>query len=395
MRILLITGPGGSGRTTVAAATALRAAREGARTLLLTCDDALPAGLVPDGVPGLAVRRTDPAEGFRDVLAALQGQAGAAFDLLGARPLERDEITPLPGARELAVLAALREAARSGAHDLLVVDLPAAPEALALLALPGELRRYLRRLLPQERQAARALRPLLGRLAGVPMPSERLYDSAARWEEQLAEVEDLLGRAEVRLTAEPGPSALEAVRAAVLGLALHGLRPGALLATRVVPDASPGTWLTTLAAQQRKALDEWAAAGLPVRPVPHLGREPRGADDLAALGVPGAGVAAALPGVCAAGAAGSWAVERPVEDRTAEDGSLVWRIPLPGAVREELELVRRGDELLLAAGRFRRALALPPALRRCTVTGAALREGVLAVRFVPDPAVWPRPSAER
>ncbi|MER5477972.1 ArsA-related P-loop ATPase [Streptomyces sp. NPDC002734] len=392
MRTLLITGPGGSGRTTMAAATALRAAREGARTLLLTCDDALPAGLVPGDVPGLAVRRTDPAEGFRDVLDALQGQAGAAFDLLGARPLERDEITPLPGARELAVLAALREAARSGAHDLLVADLPAAPEALALLALPGELRRYLRRLLPQERQAARALRPLLGRLAGVPMPSERLYESAARWEEQLAEVEDLLGRAEVRLTAEPGPSALEAVRAAVLGLALHGLRPGALLATRVVPDASSDTWLTTLAAQQRKALDEWAAAGLPVHPVPHLGREPRGADDLTALGVPGADATATSPG---ARAAGSWAVERPVEDRTAEDGSLVWRIPLPGAVREELELVRRGDELLLAAGRFRRALALPPALRRCAVTGAALREGVLAVRFVPDPAVWPRPSAER
>ncbi|MFE5210754.1 ArsA family ATPase [Streptomyces sp. NPDC056600] len=392
MRTLLITGPGGSGRTTVAAATALRAAREGARTLLLTCDDALPGGLVPADVPGLAVRRTDPAEGFRDVLAALQGQAGAAFDLLGARPLERDEITPLPGARELAVLAALREAARSGAHDLLVADLPATPEALALLALPGELRRYLRRLLPQERQAARALRPLLGRLAGVPMPSERLYESAARWEERLAEVEDLLGRAEVRLTAEPGPSALEAVRAAVLGLALHGLRPGALLATRVVPDAGTDTWLTTLAAQQRKALDEWAAAGLPVRPVPHLGREPRGADDLTALGVPGADATATSPG---AGWAGPWAVERPVEDRTAEDGSLVWRIPLPGAVREELELVRRGDELLLAAGRFRRALALPPALRRCAVTGAALREGVLAVRFVPDPAVWPRPSAER
>jgi arsenite-transporting ATPase len=389
MRTLLITGPGGSGRTTLAAATALRAAREGARTLLLSCDDSLPAGLVPDGVPGLSVRLTEPAEGFRTALSALQEQAASALDLLGARPLERDEITPLPGARELAVPAALREAARSGLHDVLVVDLPAAPEALSLLALPGELRRYLRRLLPAERLAARALRPLLGRLAGVPMPSERLYESAARWDEQLAQVEDLLGRAEVRLTAEPGPSAVEAVRAAVLGLALYGLRPGVLLATRVVPDTSPDTWLTVLAAQQRKALDEWTAAGLPVHAVPHLGREPRGADDLTALGVPGAAVTAAS----AAGAAGSLTVERPVEDRTAEDGSLVWRIPLPGAVREELELVRRGDELLLTAGRFHRALALPPALRRCAVTGAALREGVLAVRFVPDPAVWP--SAER
>ncbi|MEU9578842.1 ArsA family ATPase [Streptomyces chilikensis] len=386
MRTVLITGPGGSGRTTVAAATALRAAREGARTLLLTCDGALPSGLLPDGVPGLAVRPSDPDGGFRDALGALQERAGSALDLLGARPLERDELTPLPGARELGLLRDLRAAALSGAHDVLVADLPAAPEALALLALPGVLRRYLRRLLPPERQAARALRPLLGRLAGVPVPADWLYASAARRDGELAEMEALLGRASVRLTAEPGPTAADGVRTALLGLALHGHRPEVLLATRVVPDSSPDTWLAVLAAQQAKVLHEWAAA-LPVHAVPHLGRDPRGADDLAALGVPGvdADPGAEVPA----------GIERPVEDRTAEDGTLVWRIPLPGAVREELDLVRRGDELLLTVGRFRHALALPPALRRCAVTGAALREGALAVRFVPDPSVWPRASRER
>ncbi|MGW0605656.1 ArsA-related P-loop ATPase [Streptomyces sp. NPDC002644] len=383
MRTVLITGPGGSGRTTLAAATALRAAREGHRVLLLTADPALPAGLLPAGVPGPAVRVPDPAEGFRDALAALQERSSSALDLLGARPLERDELTALPGARELGLLRELRDAARSGAHDVLVVDLPAAPDALALLALPGELRRYLRRLLPPERQAARALRPLLGRLAGVPLPADWLYDSAARREDELAEVEALLERASVRLTAEPGPGAVEAVRAAVLGLALHGHRPEALLANRVVPDSSPDTWLAVLGAQQRKALDEWSPA-LPVRVVPHLGRDPRGADDLTALGVPGVDTAASAP-----------RVERPVEDRTAEDGTLVWRIPLPGAVREELDLVRRGDELLLTAGRFRRALPLPAALRRCAVSGAALREGELHVRFVPDPGLWPRSPGGR
>ncbi|NEA47357.1 ArsA-related P-loop ATPase, partial [Streptomyces sp. SID10815] len=92
-------------------------------------------------------------------------------DLLGAARLDTEELTPLPGAEELALLRALRDAALSERFDLLVVDLPPAPQALALLALPAELRRYLRRLLPPERQAARALRPVLGRLAGVPMPA--------------------------------------------------------------------------------------------------------------------------------------------------------------------------------------------------------------------------------
>ncbi|MYR58767.1 ArsA family ATPase, partial [Streptomyces sp. SID625] len=91
----------------------------------------------------------------------------------------------------------------------------------------------------------------------------------------------------------------------------------------------------------------------------------------------------------AAGAAPA-PVEWPVEDRIADDGVLVWRIPLPGARRDELDLVRRGDELVLTAGGFRRIVALPSALRRCTVDGAALREDELRIRFAPDPALWPR-----
>ncbi|MBD9734976.1 ArsA family ATPase, partial [Streptomyces sp. H28] len=166
MRTLLITGPGGSGRTTVAAGTALAAARAGTRTLVLGTDrtDTLgavlgvPVGAAPvEAAPGLTARRVEADADFREDLTALQDRAGAALDLLGASRLEPDELTPLPGAEELALLRALRDAALSGEYDLLVVDLPPAERALALFALPGELRRYLRRLLPPERQAARAL----------------------------------------------------------------------------------------------------------------------------------------------------------------------------------------------------------------------------------------------
>jgi arsenite-transporting ATPase len=78
-----------------------------------------------------------------------------------------------------------------------------------------------------------------------------------------------------------------------------------------------------------------------------------------------------------------------VSDRLGEDGLLVWRLPLPGARKSELDLVRRGDELLVTTGPFRRALPLPSALRRCHVEGAALEGGELRVRFAPDPALWP------
>ncbi|MFI0034666.1 ArsA family ATPase [Streptomyces mutabilis] len=388
MRTILITGPGGSGRTTVAAATALAAARQGTRTLLLGADrdDTLGAALGvrtgPEPVtvePGLTARRPDPAQGFRDGLAALQDRAASALDLLGASRLDPEELTPLPGADELALLRALRDAALAEAHDLLVVDLPPAPRALALLALPEELRRYLRRLLPPERQAARALRPVLGRLAGVPMPAEALYEAAARWDLELAATEAVVAdrNTVVRLVAEPGPAGADAVRSTGLGLALRGLRTDLLVANRVLPEEVPAdSWLGGPLAQQRKTLEEWQGA-YDVRTVAHLGRDPRGTDDLAALDVP-----VAAPDAAPA--------EWPVADRLAEDGVLVWHIPLPGAVREELDLVRRGDELVVTAGPFRRIVPLPSALRRCTVDGAALREGTLAVRFAPDPRLWPR-----
>ncbi|MFJ8712624.1 ArsA family ATPase [Streptomyces violaceus] len=387
MRTILITGPGGSGRTTLSAATALAAATKGTDTLVLSADrtDTLGAALgVPTGptpveaAPRLTAWRPDPAQDFREDLTALQDRASSALDLLGASRLDPEELTPLPGAEELALLRALRDAALSESYDLLVVDLPPAPQALALLALPEELRRYLRRLLPPERQAARALRPVLGRLAGVPMPAEWLYETAGRWDLELAAVEAVVADRDtvVRLVAEPGPAGADAVRTAALGLALRGLRTDVVVANRVLPEVSPDTWLAGPVAQQRKTLDEWREA-YDVRTVAHLGRDPRGADDLTALAVPGAEHA---------GSPAEW----PVTDRLGEDGVLVWQIPLPGAIREEMDLVRRGDELVVTAGRFRRIVPLPSALRRCTVDGAALREGELRIRFAPDPKLWPQ-----
>ncbi|MFJ2156252.1 ArsA family ATPase [Streptomyces sp. NPDC087856] len=387
MRTLLITGPGGSGRSTLAAATAQAAARTGTRTLVLGADraDTLGAalGVMTGAAPtqaaeNLTAWRPDATESFRADLTAFQDRAATALELLGAARLDAEELTPLPGAEELALLRALRDAALSERYDLLVVDLPPTPHALALLALPEELRRYLRRLLPAERQAARALRPVLGRLAGVPMPSEWLYDTAGRWDVELAAVEAVLAdrNTTVRLVAEPGPAGADAVRAAGLALALRGLRPDVLVANRVLPESVEDTWLAGQNAQQRKTLDEWQGT-YDVRTVRHLGHDPRGTDDLAALAVPGADEAGS-------------AVEWPVTDRLAEDGVLVWHIPLPGAIRDELDLIRRGDELVVTVGRFRRIVPLPSALRRCTVAGAALREGELRIRFAPDPDLWPQ-----
>ncbi|MFI1220788.1 MULTISPECIES: ArsA family ATPase [unclassified Streptomyces] len=395
MRTVLVTGPGGAGRTTVAAATALAAAANGSRTLLITAGaiPGFPAGPEPTRVADrLDHARIDSGEHFRAELTGLQKRASGVLDLLGAGRLDGEELTELPGAPQLALLHTLRRVAEGdwSGYDTLVVDLPPLTEALALLALPEQLRRYLRRLLPAERQAARALRPVLAQLAGVPMPAQWLYEAGARKDAELAAVQALIEdrSTTLRLVAEPGPAAEDALLTARTGLALHGLRADLLVASRVLPRHSSDPWFAALAAQQEKCLDHWrqdVAGDVPVHEAAHLGRDPQGPDDLAELAVP-------APDDRTPGRAGDpwWTEEEP----DAEDGSttFIWCLPLPGAAKEDLRLVRRGDELLLTVGPFHRIVRIASALRRCTVSGAALADGVLRVRFTPDPALWPRTS---
>ncbi|MFC0848764.1 ArsA family ATPase [Streptomyces noboritoensis] len=391
MRTVLVTGPGGAGRTTVAAATALAAARRGERALLLSADrdDPLTALLGGEEVARLDVVRIDSGADFRTELLALQDRAGTVLELLGAGRLDGEELTELPGAEQLALLKALRETV-AGDHDLVVVDMPPVHQSIAALALPGQLRRYLRRLLPPERQAARSLRPVLAQLAGVPMPAQWLYETAARWDAELAAVEAVVAdpATTVRLVAEPTPTAAAALRTARLGLALHGAAPDAVIANRVLPTGSADPFLAALSGQQQCVLKELAEefAAVPLHEVPHLGRDPRGTEELDEL------IDGPTGEVALWSEDGAFVRPEPwhVEDRLADDGVLVWHLPLPGATRDRLGLVRRGDELLLTVGPFRKIATLPSALRRCTVSGAGLTDGVLRIRFTPDPDLWPR-----
>jgi arsenite-transporting ATPase len=411
VRTLLITGPGGAGRTTVAVATAHAAARAGQRVLVLTADrsrdlDALlctplaPSGGVPIApgatavpvrrIPGLWAARMDAQLAFREGAADVQRRLGSVLDLLGTEPLAEEELTELPGAQPLALLRALSGAAadQDGVPwDTVVVDLPPLHAALAALALPEQLRRYLGRLLPPERQAARALRPVLAQLAGVPMPAEAAFAAAERADIELGAAEAVIRdrRTTVRLVVEPGPRAAEAVRTARVGLALYGHRLTDVVANRLLPaEQTP-----RLAERQReylKALDAELAEDTRVRELPYV-------EDPAVLADPA--VPAGLAGLTGLAIpddeGGDGPAPQPwtVEDRLAADGRLVWRLPLPGADRDTLDLVRRGDELVLDADGFRRIIPLPSVLRRCTVAGAALRDGALSVRFAPDPGLWP------
>ncbi|MDH6575109.1 ArsA-related P-loop ATPase [Kitasatospora sp. MAP5-34] len=386
-RTILVSGDGSA---LIAAATALHSARQGHRTLLLAADDphrtvdtVLGARLGEHPVPyaeHLSAARVDEQAAFRSALGGLGPRLAPALDLLGAAPLDPEELTPLPGTRHLALLRALRTADA----DVLVVAAPQPAELIAALALPEQLDRYLARLLPEQRQAASGLRPLLAAFAGVPMPAEWLYEARGWAAQALAEARSVIEApgTSVRLVLDAESHSPDELRRIRAGLALYGHQLDALVAHRALPTValdSPDPWLAALAARQHDRLAALAGEfDVPVL----VCHQPEATLEAIGTELYGDGDGPAPHGT-------PWRID----DHLAEDGLLIWRLAVPGADRADLDLVRRGDELVVGIGAYRRVLPLPAALRRCTVSGAGLSDGLLSVRFTPDPALWPRGSA--
>ena len=391
MRLLLFTGKGGVGKTTTAAATAVRAARRGTKTLVASTDashslaDALgvPLGPGPTEVePGLFGQQIDSGARAEQHWRGIQEYLLAVLDRAGLDPVASSELTALPGADEVLALLEVRDQVRLGPWDLVVLDCAPTAETLRLLALPEALGWYLDRSLTPERRVARALRPVLGRGA-VPLPEDPVLEALGRLRAELADVREVLTApgTSVRLVLTPESVVVAEARRTLTTLALYGYAVDGVVANRVVPDGDD-PWRASWAATHAAALDDvrTSFSPAPVLVSAYADSEPVGvealerhAEDLYA----GSGEAWLDGGA----EAPSVRVERSGEE-------FVLELPLPLADRRDVDLARRGDELVVTIGSHRRILALPSALRRCTVVGAALRGGSLRIRFEPDPSLW-------
>jgi arsenite-transporting ATPase len=185
--------------------------------------------------------------------------------------------------------------------------------------------------------------------------------------------------ATVRLVLTPESVVLAEARRALTSLTLYGYAVDGVVANRVVPGGDD-PWRAAWARSQAERLEEARAsfAPAPVLVCPYLDAEPVGADPHAAVGE-------RLYAVADPAELGDCPPPLTVE-RSGEE--LVLELRLPLVSRSDVDLARRGDELLVTVGGYRRYLSLPSALRRCTVVGAALRDGRLRIRFEPDPDRW-------
>jgi arsenite-transporting ATPase len=382
-RILLLTGKGGVGKTTSAAGIAALAARRGQRTLVLSTDaahslaDAFGVSIGSDPTPVTAqlwAQQVDVQQRFERSWGEIQGYLRTVLDAAGVDPITADELTVLPGAEEVLALLELRTQVTGGRWDLVVVDCAPTGETLRLLALPEALGWYMERLFGVQRRMVRALRPVLSRAAGVPMPEDAVFGAVERLHEDLAEVRALLTGpdASVRLVLTPEAVVVAEARRSFTSLCLHGYRVDGVVANRVFP-AGDDPWMAGWAAAQAVVLDEVRESfrGLPVWQATYRPQEPVGPRCLADL--------------AEEVYAGDDPLARPVGPAPIEvertDSGAVLRLALPFASRSDVHLARHGDELVVTVGAHRRLLAIPPALARQRVVGAGVEGGALQVRF--------------
>jgi arsenite-transporting ATPase len=395
VRVVLFTGKGGVGKTTMAAATAAQIAAGGRKTLVLSADpahslgDALGVTAHRDPVevaPGLYIEHIDAQRRLHEVWGELQGYLVTALGTAGLDSVRAEELTVLPGAEELLALLEVREQVTSGRWDAVVVDCAPTAETLRLLALPEALEWYLGRALPSELRVVRALRPLLGPAVGLPTPRPEVWDAAEQLRRMLADVQRLLRHRDtsVRLVLTPESVVVAEARRSLTQLVLYGNRVDAVIANRVFqPGGDP--WRQGWADAQRAVLEDVATSfePLPILTAGYQAGEPVGPAALTELG------------------AQVYASSDPLAGARADDLMKVWRdgqdyvmsLRLPLVERDSLDLARVGDELVVSVDGRRRLFALPGAFRRCQVSGARVETGQVHIRFTPDPAYFPRTEA--
>ena len=384
MRIILFTGKGGVGKTTSAAGTATMAALRGQRTLVLSTDAAhsladafgVPIGGEPTEIDqNLFVQQVDTQRRFERSWADIQGYLLSVLDAAGVDPITAEELTVIPGAEEVLALLELRMHAISGEWDVIVVDCAPTAETLRLLALPEALGWYMDRVFPMERRIVKALKPVLSRAAGVPMPHDSVFDAIERLHRDLEEVHEILTgkEASVRLVLTPETVVVAEARRSLTTLSLFGYRVDGVVANRVFPEGGADAWRKQWVSAQSDVLREveLSFANLPIWRSSYRPCEPVGVEELAAFATAAYGDddPLALP----TGA-------EPMTIRRTQTGATL-RIALPFVAKTDIDLARHGDELVVTVGSYRRLLALPSALGRQTISGARIVDGALQVRF--------------
>jgi arsenite/tail-anchored protein-transporting ATPase len=389
MRVILMTGKGGVGKTSVAAATGLRCAELGYRTLVLSTDPAHSLADSFDLELGHEPREVRPnlwgAE--LDALMELEGNWGAVkryiTQVLQARGLEgveAEELAILPGMDEIFSLVRMKRHYDEGDFDVLIIDSAPTGTALRLLSLPEVAGWYMRRFYKPFQAVSVALRPLVEPffrpIAGFSLPNQEVMDAPYEFYEQIEALEKVLtdnAQTSVRLVTNPEKMVIKESLRAHAYLSLYNVATDMVVANRIIPDEVSDPFFQKWKASQQQYRQEIHANfhPLPVKEVPLYSEELCG---LAAL--------ERLKETLYADEDPAQVYYKETTMRVVQDqNQYSLELYLPGIPKDRIELSKSADELNVRIGNHRRNLVLPQALAALQPAGAKMEEDYLKIRF--------------
>lgn len=387
MRTILYTGKGGVGKTSVAAATALEAAETGKKVLVMSTDPAhslsdafdAPIGADPkEMAAGVWAQEMDHTSMIEENWAEIQAYMSTVFEWQGANTLAAEELAMLPGMDELFGLLMVRRHHQEDQYDALIVDAAPTGETLKLLSLPDQMNWYVEKILPIQRRAAKLVRPFANRARSLPpFPQDSVFAAGQRFYEAIAGVEEILTdreTASVRLVVNAEKMVVAEARRAYTYLNLYDYGVDAVVVNRLLPNSITDPYFARWReAQERhmKAIEE-SFSPIPILKARLFDREMYGLEALNALADD------VFEGVEPLGMMFRGAAH---DISKNGDGGYEVTFNLPLAEKKDVDLSKKGAELFVRVGTYRRNILLPDSLARLSATGARVEDGRLKVRL--------------
>jgi arsenite-transporting ATPase len=384
MRIILYLGKGGVGKTTVAAATALRAAEAGKRTLVVSTDlahslaDSLDVALESQPrqvAANLWAQEINALDEIREHWGQVQEYLSATLRQQGVDDVAAEEMALIPGMDEIVSLLNIYRRVNAGDYEIAVIDAAPTGETVRLLSMPDTFSFYVRKLGRLQGAALSMVRPLLRSI----VPGLDVMDAVEKLNAQVKVLREVLLNADIssyRPVVMPERMVIKEALRAETYLALFGYPIDCVVCNRVLPPpAGDDPFYASLYRQQQPYLTEIrdTFAPLPVMQSPHAPHEIVGFAALRELADQ------------IFGQRDPTAVfyRGKVQEVTRDGDEYLLRLPLPHVELDKVVMTRKGDELYVEIGNFKRAITLPAVLNALEARRARLSDGALEVRFGP------------
>ena len=385
MRTVLYTGKGGVGKTSVAAATALKASRMGYRTVVMSTDsahslsDSFDTPLANEATPvapNLWGQEVDVLTELGTRWKAVQDWLSALMRWQGADEVVAEELAVLPGMEEMVALLYIIHYHEAKDYDLLVVDCAPTGETLRLLSFPDMARWYMNRLFPLEKKVAKAVGPLARNMLRLPIPGTEVFDSIQQLYLQLEKMRELLldhATSSVRLVVNPEKMVIKEAQRTFTYLNLYGYHTDLVVCNRILPsDMMDGFFRGWKEAQERylRQIHE-SFDPIPIFNAPLMEGEVVGLDSLATLG----------ERIFDSEDPSAVFYHELTQEIGRHDGRHVLTLKLPFTSKESLSVMENRDEMVVQVGHYRRNIILPRALSGLGVDEATLDGDTLRIIF--------------